>query len=104
MTLPELVQVLRSTGFPVAYSHFDAVPSIPFITYREDYSNNFHADNWTYKPIKGINIELYTDKKDLVAEEKLVSLLNENELAYETSEVYIESERMYQKTYYIGVI
>lgn len=104
MTLPELYQILRATGFPVAYSHFDEIPSIPFITYHEDISNNFHADNRTYLPIKGINIELYTNKKDLAAEETLVALLNANELAYETSEVYIESERMYQKTYYIGVI
>lgn len=104
MTLSKLVQILRATGYPVAFSHFEETPTIPFITYREDYSSNFHADNRTYIPIKTINVELYTDRKDLIAEQTVETVLNENDLPYETSELYIESERMHQKIYYIGVI
>ena len=105
MTLNELVSVLRETGYPVAYSHFDDdPPSIPFITYLEFDSDNFHADNKTYQQVKNINIELYTNKKDLEAEQTLENLLDANDIPYETSETYIESERLFQKIYEIGVI
>ncbi|MNW68804.1 hypothetical protein D3C74_476650 [compost metagenome] len=46
-----------------------------------------------------INIELYTDKKDLTAERILENLLNENEIPYETFETWIESENLFQKIY-----
>lgn len=104
MTLPELVQILKETGYPVAYSHFPSSPSIPFITYVEIDSTNFHADNRTYKRVKNINIELYTNKKDLQAESTLESLLDTNDLPYETLETYVESEQLFQKIYEIGVI
>ena len=105
MTLSELVQILKTTGFPVAYSHFQGPPpSIPFITYVEVGSDNMHADNRTWQRVRNINIELYTDKKDLVAEAKVEALLDENEIPYQSYEVYIDSEKVFQKTYQIGVI
>jgi hypothetical protein len=104
MTLKKLVEILQATGYPVAYSHFDDFPSIPFICYHEVFSSNVHADNWTYYPVKNFEVELYTDKKDLEAESALETVLNANELPYETDEYYIESERIYQKIYYIAVL
>jgi hypothetical protein len=104
MTLSELFTILKATGYPVAYSHFESTPSIPFITYLEEDSNNFHADNRTYKKVRSIRIELYTDKKDLVAEAKVEAVLDENEIPYQSYEVYIDSEKVFQKTYQIGVI
>ncbi len=109
MTLNELMAILKATGFPVAYSHFKKtdktpLPAPPFITFLEFDSDNFHADNKTYLQVKNINIELYTDKKDLEAEQKLENLLDANDIPYETSETYIESERLFQKIYEIGVV
>lgn len=105
MTLIKLKTILDATGYPVAYSHFAGEPpSIPFITYLELDSDNFHADNKTYRQVKNINIELYTDKKDLAAESALEDLLDANDLAYETTETYIESEKLFQKVYQLGVI
>jgi len=105
MTLSELVQILKATGFPVAYSHFNgSPPSIPFITYLETDSTNFHADNRTYKQIKGIQVELYTNKKDLTAEATVEALLDQHDLPYETIETYIDQEQLFQKTYFLGVI
>jgi hypothetical protein len=105
MTLSELVQILKATGYPVAYSHFvGEPPSIPFLTYKEFDSSNFYADNRTWQRIRNINIELYTNKKDFQAEAMLETLLDAHDLAYETSETYIESEKLFQKVYEIGVI
>lgn len=105
MTMPELVQILKATGYPVAYSHFAGKPpSIPFITYLEFDSDNFHADNKTFKKVRNINIELYTNKKDLQAEATLEDLLDANDLPYETTETYIESEQLFQRIYQLGVV
>lgn len=109
MTLDELATILKSTGYPVAYSRFivdpsDNVPPPPFITYQVDDSANFFADNRVYKKISNISIELYTDKKDLDAEAALESALDANHLVYETTEVWIEAEKLFQKIYEIGVV
>jgi hypothetical protein len=109
MTLVELKQILDTTGYPVAYSHFIAtennpMPSPPYITYLVSHSSNMFADNKVHKKISNIQIELYTNKKDLQAESKLEDALDENEIPYETSEIWIESEKLFQKIYEIGVI
>lgn len=99
MTLIELKQILDTTGYPVAYSHFNEPKKTPFITYLFTYSSNFHADNKVHKQIENVDIELYTSKKDLHAEETLERLLNQNELPYNKVETFIDSERVYQIIY-----
>jgi NADPH-dependent ferric siderophore reductase len=104
MTFAELKNILDATGYPVVYSHFvSEPPGIPFIAYVEFDSSNFHADNRTYHKVRNINIELYTDKKDIQAEETIEALLDAHDLPYQTTETYIESERLFQKVYEIGV-
>ncbi|WP_337970288.1 hypothetical protein [Virgibacillus salexigens] len=105
MTLSELVAMLRATEFPVAYSHFDnEPPSIPFITYLTPGTENFQADNKTYMKITNADIELYTNKKDLQAEKTIEDLFEKHDIAWEAFETYIESERLFQRIYEIGVI
>ncbi len=104
MNLEQLKTILEATGFPVAYLHFketgnEALPQPPFIVYFTAFSSNFMADNKVHIPIENVQIELYTTKKDLAAEAKVNELLNENEIPFETSESYIESEELYQKIY-----
>lgn len=104
MTLTELKKLLDATGFPVAYSHFKSalnkpIPNPPYITYLVTYSSNFHADNKVHKQIQNIDIELYTDKKDLQAESIVEGILDDNEIPYDTAETFIESENLFQKIY-----
>ena len=104
MTLQELNNILKSTGYEVAYSHFNTPIKPHFITYLISNSENFIADNKVYKKIDNIKIELYTSIKDLQAEEKLEKLLDENDIAYETDETWIESEKLFQKIYEVRSI
>src|SRR4051812_9199414 len=104
MNLEELKAVLDSTGFPVAYHSFvesdnNPLPDTPFIVYLCTYSSNLSADNTTYFPMQNVQIELYTDKKDLMAESIVEAVLNENEIPFATTEAFIESENMFQKIY-----
>lgn len=104
MTLEKLYSILKATGYPVAYSHFEVKTSLPFITYLVNGSSNFFADNKVYKKIENIKIELYTSKKDLKVEKKLEELLDENEIPYECSEEWIDKERVFQKIYEVEMI
>lgn len=104
MTLAELNQLLKQTGYPVAYSHFNSPKEAPFITYLEAFSNNSFADNKVYRKVKNVQVELYTNYKDLTAESTLETILDANEIPYETTETFIESEQLFQKIYEIGVI
>lgn len=109
MTLEELHLILQAAGFPVAYSHFvesdnSPLPDPPFITYLITYSSNLSADDQVYKQIQNVQIELYTDKKDLEAESILEEILNANDLPFATTETYIESEALFQKIYEVRLI
>lgn len=99
MTLTELKKLLDATGFPVAYSHFNEAKPVPYITYLVTYSSNFHADNKVHKQIPNVDIELYTDKKDLQAESTVENILDANEIPYDTVETFIDSEKLFQKIY-----
>lgn len=104
MKLSELKTILEATEMPVAYLRFyetenEPLPQPPFIVYISAYSSNMMADNKVHHEVDNIQIELYTDKKDLDAETKLASVLNDNELPYSTTESFIESENLYQKIY-----
>lgn len=104
MTLIELVALLNTTGYPVAYSHFNEPQDPPYIAYTTPVDNTFHADDKTYSVEIGVDIELYTDKKDLAAEIAVENLLNANNIPWTATQTYIESEKLFQKTYEIGVI
>jgi hypothetical protein len=104
MNLVQLKNILEATGFPVAYSHFvetenEPMPKPPFIVYLATYSSNFMADNKVHIPIENVQIELYTNKKDLEAEAQVEIVLDASEIPYSTTEIFIESEQVYQKIY-----
>ncbi|PEP90578.1 hypothetical protein CN585_28165 [Bacillus toyonensis] len=67
--------------------------------YLVDGSPNMIADNKVHHKIYDVTIELYTIKKDLVAEAKLEQILDDNEIPYDSYETFIESEKLFQKTY-----
>ncbi len=110
MTLLEFINVLESSGLPVAHSHFvdtdlTPAPPPPFIVYLDDSSPNFMADNKVFHTVKNPTVELYTDKKDIQAEQALEDALNNNDLPFVVDdEIYIDDERLFQRIYSIGVI
>lgn len=109
MNLVELKKILEAAGFPVAYSHFTKtttkpIPDPPYICYLVSHSSNFIADNKVYQKIDNVQVELYTNKKDLAAEEKLEEVFEQNEIPYETTEIFIESEQLFQKLYEVRMI
>lgn len=99
--MDELLVMLNKMGIPFAYDHFaeGESPEPPFICYLLPQSDHFSADGKVYYKISGVHIELYTDIKDLSVEQKVEAVLDTHGIFYEKSEVWIESERLYEVLY-----
>ena len=52
-----------------------------------------------YFSFKMLDIELYTDVKNLELEKQIEEVLKRHEIYYTKSEVWIESERLYEVLY-----
>ena len=99
--MERLITILDSIGIPYAYDHFaeGESPEPPFICYLLPASDNFAADGRAYFKIDEVHIELYTDRKDLSVEGKIEAVLDAHGIFYEKSEVWIESEKLYEVLY-----
>lgn len=104
MTLQELHEMLKMTGFPVAYSHFNKSKSPPFICHYEDEQENIFADNKIILTKTSVMIELYTSKKNISAEKKLEELLEKNGILWTSTQQYIKEENLFMKEYYIEIV
>ena len=99
--MDRITEILKAAGFPFAYDHFaeGESPSPPFICYMLPESDNFSADGRVYLKVSVVHIELYTDEKSPAAEEILENVLTEHGIFYDKSEVWIESESLYEVLY-----
>lgn len=100
--LTNLNNILSQLNIPVAYHHFNKATSLPYIVYYETNTDNVFADNKVWAKCITIEIELYTEYKDINLESDLEDLLNYNEIPYEKiNETYIDDEKMYENVYQI---
>lgn len=99
--MDKLIAILNEMALPFAYDHFaeGESPEPPFICYLLPQSDNFSADGKVYYKISGVNIELYTDMKDLSVEQKVEAVLDMHGIFYEKTEVWIEGEKLYEVLY-----
>ena len=106
MTLTELYQLLKQSGIPVTYSHFEEgqAPELPYICYLEVNTANFFSGNTVYKKIIDVDIELYFIRKDIALEERIEQIFNSNNLPWNATETYINDEKLYQKTYEVRLL
>jgi hypothetical protein len=104
MTQAELYQALKSIGYPVAYGSFSSPVTPPFITYQFAHNSDLIADNINYVSIENFQVELYTTKKDLAAEQKVQDKLKELGLPYRKFETYLDEEKVYQILYEVQLI
>ena len=99
--MKKLMKIINENGLPFAYSHFaeGESPDPPFLVYLFPKNKHFGADGVVFYKNTQIDLELYTDKKNLKLEEKIEEILDREEIYYEKSEVWIESERLYEVLY-----
>lgn len=97
----QMIQILKDIGLPYAYDHFaeGGAPKPPFICYQFPQSDNFSADGRAYLKKNQVSLELYTDKKAATLEQRVEAVLDDSLIFYNKSEVYIESEKLYEVLY-----
>lgn len=99
--MDDLMQLMEEIGLPFAYDHFaeGESPDPPFITFLLPGSDNFAADGKVYLKINEVHIELYTDEKNPETEALVENVLDAHEIFYDKTEVWIESEKLYEVLY-----
>ena len=99
--MDDSMQLMEEIGLPFAYDHFaeGESPVPPFITFLLPGSDNFAADGKVYLKINEVHIELYTDEKNPETEALVEAVLDAHEIFYDKSEVWIESEKLYEVLY-----
>ncbi len=105
MTHQEVLKMMDEMKLPYAYHHFveGESPEPPFLVFLYPNSDNFAADGMVYFKVNRLNIELYTDLKDVELEETVEAVLDKHGIFYEKSEVWIESENLYEVLYQMEV-
>ena len=106
MTYDEIMGMLAEVSLPVAYDHFaeGESPDPPFLVFLFPSSDNFSADGTVYQKIDELHIELYTDRKQPDVESALETVLDRHGVFYNKSEVWIETERLYEVLYSTEVL
>ena len=99
--MDKIISILNEIGLPYAYDHFSEgeSPNLPFICYLLPGSDNFAADGRVYYKIDDVHIELYTDYKNTELELKVEEVLDRYNIFYDKSEVWIDSEKLYEVMY-----
>ena len=99
--MDNLISIMEEIGIPFAYDHFaeGESPEPPFICFLCPGSDNFAADGWAFFKVDTVHIELYTDRKQPDVESALEAVLDRHGVFYNKSEVWIESERLYEVLY-----
>lgn len=105
MTHEEVVAMVGEIGLPNAYDHFAEGEAVdpPFLCFRYPKENEFGGDNVVYFSTNTLDIELYTDAKDPELEKQVEAVLTAHELFYHKTEVWIESEQLYEVLYEMDV-
>lgn len=106
MMISDFYGILESTGLPVAYLEFpeDKCPDLPFIVYQETGTNNFFADDTTFKRISKIQVDLLSVRKDFENQFKLEQALTDARIPYNSVDTRLDNEFCHRATYTMEVI
>ena len=101
MTYEQINEMMQEMELPFAYHHYaeGESPEPPFLLFLSPVENTFSADNSMYFSSKMLDIELYTDVKNPELEKQVEQVLKRYKIYYTKSEVWIESERLYEVIY-----
>lgn len=104
MELDELYSIL-SKVYPTAYWSFPEgeAPALPYLTYFENGTDNFGADNKVYHKIRSVSVELLTKQKDPAAEAAVEAALDAADLFWNKTETHLDDEDAFEVIYDLEV-
>lgn len=101
MTYHEVNELVASFGLPYSYWQFpqDTGRAPPFLCFFFGSSDDFFADDHNFQRIRGLHLELYTDRKAFDLEEEIEGRLEAMDIPYYKEETFLEKERMHMTSY-----
>ena len=101
MTHQKIMDMLTEMEIPFAYDHFaeGESPDPPFMVFLYPKADNFSADGIPYYKINQLDIEIYTDLKNIEMETKVEAVIESYGIFYEKNETWIDSEKLYEVLY-----
>lgn len=105
MTEETIYTMIEEMDLPFAYHHFaeGEAPDLPYILYLYPESIEFAADDRPFAKGSVLQIELYSEIRDVRLENQIERVLDDYGFFYHKREVYIESERLYETVYEMEV-
>lgn len=93
-TRAELDTLLKTLDCQVFYNHTTKkdIVNTPYIVYIDTGSNNVFADNETYGEIMSYTIILFNHERNETVEGKIKTLLTNNHIPYEISDIRWEED------------
>ena len=105
VSLPQLATELNKIA-PTRLVKFNKPQSLPFIIYKRDIPDDFHADDEIYNRNQIVDVELYTKNVDFAREGQIENLFKNNEIPYEITMLneYVKSEGFFMTVYSISIL
>ena len=97
MTLAEFVELFEDCGMPIAFDHFKTPQALPYLVYIVAGNEEMAADNKTFHYDPVLQLELYTEQKDMDKEATVESIIRD--FFYTKEEDYLDDEQMYMVAY-----
>ena len=99
MRAVELMDILKKLNIPVTNTEFPSNMKVkpPFVVFMRSNIDTFDADNVVYMHNKDYFIELYTCNKSEDMEDRLIEVLNENEINWQ----YVSDTRIEEGLYMV---
>ena len=97
MTLAEFVELFEDCGMPIAFDHFKTPQVLPYLVYIVTTNDEMAADNKTFYSRPVLQLELYTEQKDMDTEEAVEEIIDD--FFYTKEEEYLDDEQMYMVAY-----
>lgn len=103
MTHDELLNILRPTGIPWTYHHWEGHQDPPYGVYLDQNDDPFFADDKTYVFFSDMRLELYSLERDPALDARVRDVLDAAGIPYDVDFTYIESEGLYESIFEIEV-
>lgn len=97
MTLAEFVELFEDIGMPIAFDHFKTPQTLPYLVYIVATNDQMAADNKTFHSRPVLQLELYTEQKDMDKEAAVEAIIDD--FFYTKEEEYLDDEQMYMVAY-----
>lgn len=102
MSVVDVIEVLKNTGYPVAYQMFKTPQEPPFLCVSEPFTNNMFADGKVNAVVQHVQVDLFEKLKSAEVEGKVEQALSV--FAWEKQMEYDDAEDVYRVIYEVEVI